>query len=282
MKKLFYFFLLTSVVFVNAEKFVIDKIEAIIFGHEDTLIITKSDVERLTLDGAFRTVDDVILEQLMFQEAKKYKITPDENAINRYLEGVQRENNLSQNDLKAMFSAAGYTYEEGRAQLGIMFAVNSIMDFKIRSRLIVMERDVQAYFDDHPVYQEAAYLLKRGIVSFDDSLSRKEQKKKIENQLRAGRSVVGAVWSEPFWINKADIAAEKQFLFKMKPKTMSKPIEVATGFELFFVVDLRKRQLVSLEERYQDIANTLRKPRYEELFEKFKKELYEASSIVRM
>ena len=78
MKKLVYGLLILLMPLVKAERFVIDKLEAVIFAEEETVIVTKSDSDRMTLNGEFRTINDVILEQLMFQEAKKYKITSDE------------------------------------------------------------------------------------------------------------------------------------------------------------------------------------------------------------
>ncbi|MFC1845522.1 hypothetical protein ACFLX2_00165 [Candidatus Dependentiae bacterium] len=280
MKKICLSFGLLLSVLAKADQFLIDRIEAVVFGHEGTAIVTKSEVDRMTLDGQYRTVDDVIFEKLVFEEAKKFRITVDENDINRYLANVQRENNLSLDDLKAMFSSAGYTYQEGRAQLGVMFAVNSVMDFKIRSRLIVLESDVQDYYNAHPMYEEAALQLQRAVIPFDTAVTHTQQKAKIENQMKAGR-VVGVNWSTTFWINKDDLAAEKKFIVSMKPGQVSRPKEIAEGFEIFKLVAFRPRRLVLLEDRYREIADVLRRPRYDQLFADFKKELFEASSIVR-
>lgn len=281
MKKLLCGFLCVFSCLSKAEPFVIDEIKVVVFGHEETVLITKSDVDRLSLDGDFRNLDDVLMEKLMFQEAKKFKIEVDDNAINRYLANVQRENNLSLNDMKAMFSAAGYTYEEGRAQLGVMFAVNSLMDFKIRSRLIVLERDVQAYYDDHPIVQEASYFLKRLVIPFDFKVDRDKQYARIVQQLKAGKLIRGAKWSQEFWINKSDLAADKKFITAMKPGSISRPRAIKEGFELFGLVDAKPERLVPLEDRYQEIAEVLRKPRYEQLFADFQKELLASSSVLR-
>ncbi|MCK5632644.1 hypothetical protein KAH94_02765 [bacterium] len=282
MKKSVVFFSLFSFFYASAAPFVIDTIEAVVFGHEETVLVTKLDVERPTLDGVFRSLDDVLMEKLMLLEAKKYKILPDENTINSYLETVQRENNLSQNDLNVMFSSAGYTIEEGRAQLGIMFSINSLMDFKVRSRLIVMEKDVQAHYDANPVYQEASYELRHLVVPFDEKISRKKQKNKIERKVKTGIAIPDKLWSSSFWVDEADIAADKQFIISMQPKTISFAREVDQGFELFELLDSKKRELVSFENRYQEISNILRKPLYEKLFNEFQKELINSSSIVRL
>lgn len=266
---------------VRSERFVIDKLEAVIFAEEDTVIVTKSDSDRMTLNGEFRSIEDVILEQLMFQEAKKYKITADENTVNRYLADIQRENNIPLSEIKAMFVRAGYTYEEGRQQLATSFAVNSLVDFKIRSRLIVLDKDIQAYYDAHPVVQEAKYFLKHTIVPFNESVARTRQRAGIVRQIKTGKAIVGAQWTQAFWINKSDVDLSKHFIFNMKIGTVSKPREVATGFELFRLLDAKPERLVPLEDRYREITDALRKPRYEQLFASYKKELFDASSVVR-
>src|SRR3989304_1325054 len=131
-KKYFFpLYLLSVTVFLSAsDRILLDSIKVVIYGVEGTEIITKSDVDRLSLEGKPRTLDDIILERLMYLDAKKFKMQPDEAAIEKHLGAIQRENNLSSNDLKQIFRSAGYSFEEGREQLGMMSAVNSIVDFK--------------------------------------------------------------------------------------------------------------------------------------------------------
>ncbi len=281
MKKVVFGFMLFSAFCMRAERFVIDRLEAVIFGEEETIIVTKSDADRTTLNGQFRTVDDVILEALMYQDAEKLKITPDETAVNRYLDEVQRENNLSANDIKAMFSAAGYTYAEGKEQLAISFATNSLMDFKIRSRLVVLDRDIQAYYDAHPIDQEPSYYLQQMLIPFNTLVDRATQRAEIERQVKAGAKIIGAEWSPSFWVNKSDMDASKQFIFSMKPCSISAPHETTGGFELFMLLEAKPQRKMALEDRRSEIVEAIRKPRYEELLANYKKELYDASSIIR-
>jgi hypothetical protein len=83
--------------------FLIDKIDAVIFGEEGVEIVTKSEVDRPGLEGGARTLDGVVLERLMYLDAKKYKMLPSEEDVDKHLEGLQRENNLSQDDVKKKF-----------------------------------------------------------------------------------------------------------------------------------------------------------------------------------
>ena len=92
----------------------IDTIQAVVFGQGGAQVITRSDVTRPSLSGAPQSLDDLIFERLVFLDAQKYKIVPDEDAVDKYLALVQKENNLTLDQLKEVFASAGYSYEEGR------------------------------------------------------------------------------------------------------------------------------------------------------------------------
>jgi len=279
MKKIFLGSLVFFTFFAKAEPVVIDTGVAVIFAEGGTVIITQSDVDRPNLDGELKTLDGVIEEQLMLQDAKKYKIEADENQVNRYIATIQREHGLTEKDLEAMFLQAGYTYEEGREQIGTMFVVNTLTDFKIRSRLIVPEKDVRAYYEAHPVVEDARVRVKHGFIAFDDAMESEEQEKEILKQIEENKEVAGVQWSQPFWVNKAD--TDKEFLFDAEPNSISVPEKVAGGFELYMIFEMKPERLVSLEERYREIAEILIKPRHEQLYEEFKTELFGNSSIIR-
>jgi hypothetical protein len=117
----------------------------VIFGQEGSQVITASDVARPSLAGVQQTLDDIIFERLVYMDAQKYKILSDNDAVDRYLAIVQKENNLTHEQLRDIFSVSGYTYEEGREQFRVLQTVNSMLDFKIRSHVIVPKKQVEAY-----------------------------------------------------------------------------------------------------------------------------------------
>ena len=61
----------------------LDSIVATVMNDEGTEIITLSDTKRPSLSGAPRTVDDMIFELLVFLDALKHKITPDDDAVDK-------------------------------------------------------------------------------------------------------------------------------------------------------------------------------------------------------
>ncbi len=253
----------------------VDDIVVVIYAQEGTEIITQSDLNRPTLEGAPRTLDETIFERLLFLDAKKYKMTADEEAIDKHLATVQRQNNMTLDELKAVFKASGYTYEEGREQFGIMYAVNAVVDFKIRSRLIVPEKDVLAYYEANPVMLEPSYQVQRAVIPYGKATSKQELRKELANF-----KGVGLEWQEPFWVDQSDLAESKRFIIGMAVGAIGEPQEIDSGYEVVKLVDKKGDRLAPLEDRYREIVDILRKPKYDEVMADYKKTLFDSASIV--
>ncbi len=267
---------------VIPDLYMIDTIKVIIYSDEGTDIITKSDVDRPSLDGTFRSLDDIVLERLMYLDAKRFKILPDEESIDKHLKAVQRENNLTLDQLKQIFKSAGYTYEEGRQQFAMMTTINSLLDFKIRSRLLVPEREVMAYYKSNPQTEPTRYYIERAVVEYPaDEDAKIDLEKDLQAYASSGQGTTIINWSAPFWINEPDLAEDKQpIIVALQKGEISAPLPIEQGYELFKLVDKKEERLVPLEDRYREISNILRKPRYEALMEEYKKQLLDSASIV--
>lgn len=262
----------------------VDTIVAVVYGKEDTIIITKSELNRRGLDGAIRTLDDLVLERLMYIDAKKHNMLPTEEDIDKHLLSVQKNYGLTLDQLKEMFVEAGYSYKEGREQFAITTAVQSIVDYKIMSRLIVPEKDVKAYYEAHPEVEQAAYHLQVAVVPFQEGVDPKDQKAQLEAIVTKKRSSDpllpdGLSWSRPFWIDHQDVADDKVFIFSMATNDVSMPQETPSGFELIKLLDKKPERVRPLPDRYREIVNILRKPKYMSMLEEYKADLYANSSV---
>ena len=259
----------------------LDKIVAIVFASEGTKVITKSQLDRPGLDGRTRTLDELIFEALLLLDALKFKMAPDDETIDKYLANIQRENNLTLDQLKKIFKSAGYTYEEGREQFGMMSIVNQILDFKIRSRLIVPEKDVVAYYKEHPELIEASYLIERGLIPFADDKTQEQQQNEIELFVNHGTGSIAIDWQPSYWMAHSEFADDKLFITELQPKKISAPQITSEGFEVYRVVESKPAHERPLEDRYRAIVDVLRAPRYEQLMEEYKKQLFDCASILK-
>lgn len=261
-----------------ANAYALDRIEAVIFGSEVTDLVTLSDIQRVGFDGKFHTKDDVITERLMFQDALKYRITMDEKAVDEYMLKVAKNMGGTIDDIKDMFLQSGYTYEEGRRQFAIMYANSQLIDHKIRSRLVVPERLVVEYYEAHPVITQASYMLERAFVPATPQ-ALDEVRKKIDTFVKTGKGLVVTWYALPE-ISQEDLADDKKFIMQLKGGEVSTPLEVKGGFELFRLKSKKSAHVVPIEERYRDIVELLRRPKFEEMLTDYKKELLGAASIL--
>jgi len=259
--------------------YLLDTIEAVVRIQKDTEIITKSDVDRPSLGGEIRPLQDIVFERSVFLDAKKHKILSDEDSLEAYLMAIQHEHNLTRDGLKSIFTAAGYTYEEGRAQLQMMQTTNTMIDFKIRSNLIVPRKEVITYYQAHPQVVEPSYILQRAVISLSSTKTKEQQKKELVIFSKTKKSMYNIIWSEPFSIDQSDVAEEKQFIITMEPGDISLPIEISGEFELFRLKEKIKERILTLDERYREIVDILRQPKYKELLQAYKDSLFDTASI---
>lgn len=266
----------------NSNVYKIDAIIAVIPSPEGNEVITQSELDRPAIDGTMRTLKDLVRSARLYLEAKKYGMLPSEEDITSHLNMIKRENNMTHDDVVKLFDTAGYSFEEGRRELGRMSAINTLLSVKIHSRVLVPEREVRAYYDANPEYLEAAYELQHGIAPFDENQAPEDQRKKIEALLHAGKPVSNIEWGNPFWIEIGDLAEDKMFITQMKPNEVRLSQELPNGFEFFKLLTLKERRLKTFEERYSQIADILRRPRYERLFTEFEQHLEATMPVIYM
>lgn len=261
----------------SSSRELVDKIAITIYGEKETEIILQSEIDRPGIDGQRRTTEDIVFDRLILQDAQKFGVIPDEQAVDKHLASIQRENNLSLKDLTTIFESAGYRYEEGREQFKIMSTVNSMLSSKIHTRLLVPERDVIAYYDAHPETVPAAVLVKRGTAFYGPD--KQKQKERLEKYRTTNAGIEGITWSSPFWLQYDQVADDKRFLFSMKEGEISAPVALYDSYELFKIEQKQEEHLRPLQERYRDIAELLKRPRYERLMQEYKFELFSQASI---
>lgn len=241
------------------------------------IVITLLDVERPSIDGRMRTLDELILDKLMaFEAVYFYRMVVSDEAIDKYINSIKEHYNISDDQLRAMFRQAGYTYEEGREQLGASQAIDSLLNFKIRSRLVVDEKEARAYYDAHPVYEEASYKIKKAFIP-EGTLTEEELGALSDKSMKKS----SIQWSSPYWLAQDEMTEERRAIIEaMEVDQYSKPEQVTGGYEVIKLLLAKPRALKSFEDRYREIAEKLQEPQYHKMFEAFKKELLSKYEIV--
>lgn len=262
------------------KKVFVDGINAVFRGSEGVDLVLASEVNRPRLDGSMATLQDSLTNLAFAQEARRYKIFPTPEEVEKQYEMIAHNNHKTIKELDAMVMQAGFTPAEARKEFAQINAVNSLINYKVTGNMVVPESEVIAYYEENPEYEAAAYLVETVLVPFSTVQSRTEQLAQLQALANAGDPNGILNWAEGLWINEEDIAADKKFLTELNIGDISLPKEVFNGFQLFRVVQKKAQRLRTLDERYGQIVNILRRPKYTELMNNFQKELMDNASVI--
>jgi len=263
---------------MHATRVLVDTIKAVVYTLEGTELVTHSDVQRPSLQGQYRPLDAIIFESLVYLDAEKHKVVPDDDAVDRYLATIMEENNLNQQELEAVFMEGGRSLKDGREELKRMQTFNTMIDFKIRGNLIVPRKEVEAYYHEHPEVIPAEYTLRHAVIPFDATLAQQDQKAQLVSAIKQGAIV--PEFGQPFTIAANDIAEDKQFLLKLHEGQISLPRPGEDGFEIYRLVKKTDTHERSLDDRYREIVQILMQPKYIEMMQGYQKQLFDNASIV--
>lgn len=264
----------------SSDIFTINSVRAVLFYEDGTDIITKMQTERTGLDGLIHPLDDMMFRSRVRHDAQKYHMEPDEEAVEGHLKAVQQENNLSDDAFQALLKQNGFTLEQAKKEFRDIIAENTVLDYKLRSRLIVPRTLVEEFYREHPVMTEASVILKRAVIPFEAAMPHEEQKKALQAQCDDGQVMAQAVWGEPFSILVAELSAERKFLADLKPGAVCVADELADGFEILMVVEKHESRLLTLDERYNEIVDTLKRPKFDEMMRSYRETLEQSAAVL--
>ncbi len=228
---------------------VIDKVLAIVYQEDGPSIIMQSDL-RPGLDGAAKTIKDVLLERLMVLDAQNLKIMITDTDVERHLIQVQKQFKLSKDDTVELFKQMGYTLQEGKEQLRTKLMIEQVVDYRVRSKVLIDKKEIERYYLENPdidyKISQAHYPINGGSPALN--------KIKIERAIEDGEIDNLVTWSDPISLKEEQIAEDKAFIKNMSPGSVGIISAEPTGI---FLVKFILRDQKSLESREAEINSIL-------------------------
>lgn len=258
----------------------VDRVLAIVYTPEGMVPICQADL-RPGIDGTPRTLKDVILNNLVLMDGKKSKILKDDNDSEqkeedaKYLYKIQKQHKLTNDDIIELFKGMGYTYEEGLKELHNMRVTDTVLDIKVRSKIMPDKKDIEKYCAENPAY---VYVLSSATLPYEEKINKKEQLEKIDKDIKTGEIVNSITWDGPFDIKETGIASEKAHIKNMKVNDI-KLEEDNDGIKLLRLVEKKEE---TAQERSKEVAHLLSKDRFENFMDKYQKGLFANSHIKYM
>ncbi len=122
-----------------ADNFPNEAVFATNFGGEKPDIY---EIKRETLD---RLIDD----RLMEQEAKKRGISVSQREIDDAIESILKKNSISRQEMIDRLGSDGLSFEKYQEHIGREMKKSRFMDYEIKDKVTVIEDDIKKYYDEH-------------------------------------------------------------------------------------------------------------------------------------
>lgn len=259
----------------RAVRYLVDKIDAVIMGHQQmdafTELIMRSDTTRPNLLGQIITLEEAIQEACYYTDARRLRAVMNDEQVESVMIALQHAYNLTREGLEEVMKGLGYSVAEGRRQLGRMNTVNQLIEMRVTGNIFVTKDEIETYYKEHPSYHDGIYTLQRAVIPFSgDSIA---QEIAITQLLAAHADGLQASWSDPFEIGFSEIASDKAAIHTASVGNSVLTGKTSQGFELYRLVARKEPTLKTLAEAYDDISDALRKPQAEILMAEYKEAL---------
>lgn len=226
-----------------------------------------------------QVLEQMILEKLQLQVAKRMGITVENAAIDRAIEDIARRNNLTLDALKQALAADGITFEQFREQIRREMIIARLRDREMEGRVTVSDAEVDHFLANNPdlmrrIEAEAGNVMQthvRHILIRTNQATNDEAAKAKLLALRE-RIVNGADFAELAkansddgsafrggdlgWINPGDTVPEfEEAMNRLAPGEISQPVKTPFGWHLIQV--LERRPLTDSEDYRRNYARQL-------------------------
>jgi peptidyl-prolyl cis-trans isomerase SurA len=241
----------------------------------------------------------LIDQKLQDQEVERLKIKIDERELDQAIERIKEESFYTDEDLRLTLTNQGLTMEEYRGRIREQILRSKLINFDVRSKIVITKEDITAYYNNHPdrYGEKKKYHLHNIIIKVPLFADEKEKDRikaamdEILAQLKAGKSFenMAEIYSESslgagsgdlglFLLD--DLSPLLQNVIKeMKAGEFTPVLDTDQGFQIFFVKEIVNAPGKPLEEVSPEIEKILFNEIVEKKFHSWIEELRNQSVI---
>lgn len=226
-----------------------------------------------------QVLEQMILEKLQLQVAKRMGITVNDTAIDRAIEDIARRNNMTLDALKQALAADGITFEQFREQIRREMTIARLRDREMEGRVTVSDAEVNHFLANNPdvmrrIEAEAGnvtqthvrHILARTNQTTNDEAAKAKLlalRERIVNgvdfaELAKANSDDGSAFKggDLGWINPGDTVPQfEEAMNRLAPGEISQPVKTPFGWHLIQV--LERRPLTASEDYRRNYARQL-------------------------
>ena len=218
--------------------------------------------EQQYLEARRKILNSLIEEKLTLGKIQELKVNVTSKRVDAAIETIKRNNGLTQEDLIDGLKKRGITYESYRETVKTQIERMELINFEVKSKIIIREKDIRAYYDKHKEEFVVKGKVHLAIIVLKEagsgSLSR--QTEDILDRLKAGEdfSELAKKFSQgPGAEDGGDVGFFKtsqldpklrEIVKKMSPGDISEPIVRPSGIQIVKLIENQEERLKPIEE----------------------------------
>jgi len=150
--------------------------------------------EAMYRDALQKILELLIDEKIAQAKIKELRIQVSDRQVDSYLDKFKRDNQLTQEDLVARLEKDGLTYEKFRERTKKDIERSQLIEYEVRSKIIIRDEAIQKYYEDHKATFGAAekahlagiFLIRRNLKSEEEMRELYKKAQDISAKLKAG------------------------------------------------------------------------------------------------
>lgn len=228
-------------------------------------------------------LDRLIDDQLIFAKAREMKLTVTSEEIDKSIEGIKQDNNLSDEQLLQALTAQGMTMATYRQDVKKQVLRYRVLSIAVGSKISISDRDLQDYYDRN-IKKGAASEVRASHIFLsipNDADTGAVVAKRKEAEALLARAKAGEDFAKLAREHSEDGATRQEggdlgyfgrdllpkpieeVVFAMQVGEVRGPVRADRGFHIIQLVDKRIKDVKSFEEMKSDIRMRLRQKEYE-------------------
>ncbi len=242
-------------------------------------------------------LNQLVDEKLTDQEIIRSSISISKNEVDNAIEHIKELNYYTDEDLRKQLLMEGSSLEKYRENLKKQMLRAKLIDFEIKSRIVITEKDISSYYESHQELYggEEKYHLKNIIMKapiFADKKEKLAVLKRMEmvmEKIEKGESFeetaktysessLAAEGGDLGLFNINDLSPQLQDAIRgLKAGDFTPVLDTEQGYQIFFIQDIVTTEGKSLEEASADIRDKLYRDIVDEKFRTWIKDLRKRS-----
>ncbi len=249
-------------------------------------------------------VRDDILERLIEkklenQEIKKSQISVEETEIDKAIEQIKERSFFTDEDMRQALAKDGLTIEKYREQMKEQILKSKLINYKVKSRVVITNEDIKKYYDHHPEkysgkekYHLRNIIMKFPVFGGDSEKQAVYQKMTgVLEQIREGKTFedMARKYSESSLASSGGDLGEfslddlsvkiRDAVKELTPGEFTPVLETEQGYQIFFLEEILEASGKTLEEVTTEIENILYDEELEKKFQTWISDLKKQSHI---